>query len=62
MESERVKCEMIEKSLLPLIELGVVRVEFEMTLASGIGELADPASSASKKRGGVNAPIMSHFS
>ena len=33
-----------------LAELGLGRVEFKMTLASGIGELADPAPSAAKKR------------
>ena len=33
-----------------LAESGLGRVEFETTLTSGIGELADPAPSASKKR------------
>ena len=33
-----------------LAESGLGRVEFDTALASGIGELADPAPSASKKR------------
>lgn len=33
-----------------LAESGLRRDEFETTLASGIGELADPAPSASKKK------------
>ena len=33
-----------------LAESGLGRVEFDATLNNGIGELADPAPSASKKR------------
>ena len=51
----RVKCEMDQETTAPshiltLAESGLGRVEFGTTLASGIGELADPAPSATKKR------------